>query len=144
MYLEHISVVHSAQGDISRTVALEKTQCSASWSSPSGDWQSQEGCHIRVLQSLQSTWRTFCAVNCESLTRQVLLLINAPLPPVRSFGWEGTRMTPFPPYTSWQPLTANSVRSVGIHRPEKKQQIPNYWHIREKHSGLLFIIYLPV
>lgn len=29
MYLEHISVVHSVQGDISRTAALEKPGCSA-------------------------------------------------------------------------------------------------------------------
>lgn len=47
MYLEHISVVHSVQGDISRTAALEKHRRSGSWRCPSGDWQIPAGCHVR-------------------------------------------------------------------------------------------------
>lgn len=50
-------MIHSVQGDISRTAVLEKHRCSGSWCCPSEDWQIPAGCHVGMMLLLRRQLR---------------------------------------------------------------------------------------
>lgn len=152
MYLEHISVVHSVRGDISRTAALEKLGLLAL-----SLWRLAE------LGRLPRQRLAVIAVDLALLLRRQLrkphltgVALNqcSSAPPCCPWSGKGQGGLPSPFIHPDSLFQATLWDSLGLwciserHTPEKQQQIPlstrYYWyHIsdisRKRSAGLLFI-----
>lgn len=146
MYLEHVSVVHSVWGDISRIVAPEKPQRWGSWRSLALSLETGRARQVATSQISSHSGRpgtlsapSTAKASPDRCCSQSVLLCSPPYCPWGKKGWGSLFSTLYAP---WQPLFSN----VGLHIPKKKQQqIPplpkNHWYhisgISRKHSGAL-------
>lgn len=119
MYLEHVSVVHSVRGDISRIVAPEKPQRWGSWRSLALSLETGRARQVATSQISSHSGRpgtlsapSTAKASPDRCCSQSVLLCCPPYCPWGKKGWGSLFSTLYAP---WQPLFSN----VGLHIPKK-------------------------